>query len=191
MKLSTKEKETAPTSNGDVYDKKERIAELKAYHADLFTQKGIENPVFIPKLAYTPKGQIERHLAFFLSEMQQTADTYTEFVSSTYVSEDPERCLWKLEHNPEFETEYAKTPPHPISGHCRYLVPIGELILIDRPKTAQKQIPIDPSVNVDDEPMKDMTIRDYMAIHMHTPCSTKSYINDIINQSNKKRNDGN
>lgn len=186
MALSTTEKPAAETNSSDVYNKKERIAELKAFHADTFKREDIENPLFIPKLAYTPTGKTEKHLAFFLSEMQQKADTYTEFVSSTYISEDPERSLWKLEHNPEFETEYEKTAPHPISGHCRYLVPVGELIKIERPATKQLQIPLSPGIDADDEPMKDMTIRDYMAIHMRTPCSTKSYINKIINDSNKK-----
>ena len=185
MALSTKKKETEVINNPDVYDKKDRIAKLKAKHDDLFAQEEVENPVFIPKLAYKPTGKSEKHLAFFLSEMQQKADIYTEFVSSSYISEDPEERLWKLEHNPHFETEYDTTEPHPISGHRRYLVPIGELIEIKR-LSAKQVTMFETDPNVLDESMKDMTIRDYMAIHMQTPCSTKAYINDIINKSNKK-----
>ncbi len=187
MKLSTKEKNTTQPKSSDVYDKKERIAELKVYHTKLFKQEGVENPLFIPKLAYIPTGKSEKHLAFFLSEMQQKADTYTEFVGSTYISEDPERRLWKLEHNPHFEDEYDKTEPHPISGHRRYLVPVGELIEIKQEGVEQLfSILEDIDTNTKDAPMGTMTIRDYMAIHMRTPCSTKAFINEIINNENKK-----
>lgn len=185
MALSTTEKKKA-AENGKSdqgYDKKERIAELKEKHAALFAQEGVENPVFIPKLAYVPKGKTEKHLAFFPSEMEQKADTYTEFVSSEYISEDPERRLWKLEHNPHYEEEYDKTEPHRISGYPRYLVPIGELTEITLKETAQKEITFDEEGKGDpaeDLPMKDMTIRDYMAIHMRVPCSDKSFINETI-----------
>lgn len=169
-------------------DKKVLIAELKMYHEPKFKQEGVENPNFIPKLAYIPNGKDEKYLAFFPSEISAVTDIYTEFVSAQYLSEDSDRRLWKLTYNPDFDTEYEKTEPHPVSGYPRYLVPIGELIEVRLEQVEQEEIKFNSESlpNPDkDLPMSEMTILDYMAIHQGVPCSHKAFINDNINKYSK------
>ena len=106
-----------------------QVTELRQKHLKLFKLENLEiSPRFIPKSAYIPRGESERFLSFYPSELEPGTDIYTEFVSSTLEPEDPERRLYKWLFNAEFKTEYATTEPHPRTGDVRYLIPIGELI---------------------------------------------------------------
>jgi len=116
-------------STKDISSRRSVISDLKEKHFRLLQQENIEGtPKFIPKYAYTPKSSTQRVIAFFLSEILGGQDIYTEFVSKELVPEDSERTLWKWDFNPEFETAYEKSEPHPATGHCRYIVPVTELI---------------------------------------------------------------
>ena len=99
----------------------------------------------------------------------------------------PQRKLYKWRYNPHFNEEYDKTEPNPISGHVRYLVPIEELVIIEKPKAeVEKEVELrefdlpDPE---DDLPLDQMTIRDLAAIILREPCSRKPWLNSIINNS--------
>ncbi len=130
MSLTTK-----PTIN-----RQEKTEELYAFHDWQFKLLGEDNPVFIPKCAYVPKGMGEQHIGFFLSEVKKGKDIYTEFTSIDLDPEDPTRTLYKWRFNPHYEEEYEKTEPA-ANGHIRYLVPVSELIKID------VQQPVEETVN--------------------------------------------
>jgi hypothetical protein len=116
-------------STKEISSRRTVISELKEKHFRLLQQENIEGtPKFIPKYAYTPKSGNQRVIAFFLSELLGGQDIYTEFVSKELVPQDSERTLWKWPFNPHYDTAYEKSEPHPATGHCRYIVPISELI---------------------------------------------------------------
>jgi hypothetical protein len=186
MQLKTK-KEPVPKTN------REKIADLRVKHQPLFDSLDNKDALFYPKMAYlNSKG--EKIISFFPSEIGRGEDIYTEFVSRDYVSEDPDRKLYKWKYNPFFETEYDTTTPHPITGDIRYEIPINELIEVSNGDTevpwytdeelANKEIEaVLPDSDID-LPMAEMTMRDYAAIHLAKPVSRKAWLNDIIN-SNK------
>lgn len=184
-------------STTNVSGRRNQVAELKKKHEALFKLEGIEDAKFIPKMAYIPTGGTERIIAFFPSEIQGGVDIYTEFVSKSNVPEDPERRLWKWPFNPEFETEYEKSEPHPATGHVRYLIPVDELINMsgeeikpkkkakpkkEDPKQVQMTF-IDPVADADgltDAPINQMTIKDKAAIEWKLPVSDKPWLNELI-----------
>ena len=165
--------------------KREKIRKLKEFHQETFDAIGVSDAIFIPKMAYRPIGKSEIHISFFASEINKGEDIFVEFCSKENVPEDPERKLYKWRYNPHFHEEYDKTEPNPISGHVRYLVPIEELVVIEKPKDEVKteilefNLP-DPE---DDLPLDQMTIRDLAAIILREPCSRKNWLNNIINNS--------
>ena len=175
MSLTTK-----PTIN-----RQEKTEELYAFHDWQFKLLGEDNPVFIPKCAYVPKGMGEQHIGFFLSEVKKGKDIYTEFTSIDLDPEDPTRTLYKWRFNPHYEEEYEKTEPA-ANGHVRYLVPVSELIKIDVQQPVEEpvgQFPdfdeiMDPDM---DAPLDRVTIRDLAAIMLKKPVSNKKWLNDIIN----------
>jgi hypothetical protein len=187
MGLSTKEKGSKPTG------KKAKIADLKEKHQPLFEAEGVTSPKWIPKMAYMPKAGADRVIALFPSEISGGTDVYTEFVSADYDPEDPERTLWKWEYNPHYDEEYEKTAPHPVSGHCRYLIPCDELINVAEihqgnvdnatPKE-ESSIDFDAWPDPDgDSPIKDLTIRDKCAIDWKKPVSKKKWLNNLIRET--------
>lgn len=182
MALSTKEKPKG---------KKAKVAWLREKHEDLFKLEGVGSKAkFIPKMAFMPHGGAERVIALFPSEIGGGEDVYTEFVSADYDPEDPERRLWKWPYNPHYEEEYAQTEPHAVTGHVRYLIPVDELILVEKKSSSLKKatekeeqgslnfedLP-DPN---EDAPIKDLTIRDKCAIDWKLPVSRKKWLNKLI-----------
>jgi len=187
MQLKTKKEPVAKTN-------REKIADLRVKHLPLFESIGNKDALFYPKMAYlNSKG--EKIISFFPSEIGRGEDIYTEFVSRDYVSEDPDRTLYKWKHNPFYETEYETTTPHPVTGDIRYEIPINELIEVTNSKDTEIPWYTDEELNTQeieavlpdsdiDLPMSEMTMRDYAAIHLAKPISRKAWLNDIIN-SNK------
>jgi hypothetical protein len=164
-------------------DKKIKIAHLREKHQPIFDKLSIPDASFIPKFAYLPKtGAPEKVIAFFPSEINKGNDVYTEFVSIDYDPEDAERRLWKWKFNPQFDTEYEKSTPHPVTGHSRYLIPVNELIhvTLDKADGTQEKIEFPLPDPDQDCPMDAMTLRDYAAIKLKAPVSHKPWLNDII-----------
>jgi len=169
----------------NVSSRRNKVAELKEKHTKLFEAEGVDKPKFIPKMAYIPEPGADRIIAFFPSEIMGGEDIYTEFVSKSNVPEDPERTLWKWPFNPEFDTEYKKSEPHPATGHQRYLVPVDELINVaglHKPIPKQTELFVEP-VTKDDAPMSQLTIRDKAAIDWKLPVSNKAWLNELIKQN--------
>jgi len=174
-------------------NRKVKIEELKEKHIPLFEAEGVESPKWIPKMAYIPRPGADLVISLFPSEISGGADVYTEFVSSEYESEDPDRILWKWQYNAHYEEEYEKTKPHPVSGHHRYLIPCDELVnvaeLYKGKKSEENQSSIDFETWPDpegDAPIKDLTIRDKCAIDWQMPVSNKKWLNNLIREKFEK-----
>lgn len=174
--------------------RKDKTAELIKHHQQNFIMNGIEDPVYIPKCAYQPRGLDGLHMGFFESEIKKAVDVYTECVSINLEPEDPDRKLYKWRHNPHYQDEYPKTDPNS-NGHVRYLIPVSELIIIEVPEEKEKSLfpnfdipDDDPLRNVDvegDEPLARMTMKDFSAIMWKKPVSSKKWLNDLIKNLNR------
>ena len=110
-------------------ERKVKIKELLNEHEDYFLTSKIDNPAYIPKMAYRPAGKDDLHITFFPSEMENNMDIYTEFVSIEYDSEDPKRTLYLLKYNPHWKEEYEMITSN--SGFQRHIVPCSELKAIN------------------------------------------------------------
>jgi hypothetical protein len=187
-------------------ERRDKTEELIKEHQWKFEVLKEENPLFIPKSAYIPRGKNEHFVSFFPSELSRQQDIYLEFVSYDLLPEDPNRTLYKLSPNLYFDEEYEKTE----GANFRYLVPIKELIKIEivNPDVdnefegletltqAQSKLSFDdlmdfpedvkpePSklsdLSVDDLSVSDLTIRDLVAILHKKPVSKKEWLNKLI-----------
>lgn len=196
------------TQTASISNRRMVIEELKKKHTKLFELEGTEKPKFIPKMAYTPKEGTEQIIALFPSEINGGEDVYTEFVNADNVPTDPVRTLYKWPFNPEFETEYQKSEPHPATQHRRYYIPVAELINVaelhqeeepapPKEKKGLKTEPIEekngqiamnlegPSTMGDDAPLSELTIRDQLAIDWKLPVSKKPWLNALITENFK------
>jgi hypothetical protein len=109
-------------------DRLDKIDELRKEHQPYFDKIGKSNALFIPKMAYRPKGKDELHISFFESELKQECDIYTEFVSKTYDSEDKKRTLYLVKFNPFWKEEYELIESN---GYERYFIPVSEILPIN------------------------------------------------------------
>jgi len=166
-------------------NRQEKTESLRQHHDWKFKLIQEENPLFIPKCAYIPRGMGELHIGFFPSEIKKGMDIYTEFTSIDLEPEDAQRTLYKWRYNPHYDEEYEKTEPA-ANGHFRYLVPVSELVKIeiDQQEEADKNslFPnfeeiLDPDT---DAPLSQMTIRDLAAIMLSKPVSNKKWLNQLI-----------
>jgi hypothetical protein len=186
-------------------DKREKLKQIKAFHQATLDALNISSVPVISKMAFQPSGLMEKHVGFFESEVSKGDDIYLEFGSKDLSPEQvpgfPLRSLLKWRYNPNFREEYPTSDPDPITGHKRYFVPISELILVTKPEPKMLRTITSPEVKTEEresnaselamtppdevDPLtKDMTIRDYAAIHMRKPCSKKEWLNQLITKWN-------
>ena len=109
-------------------ERKTKVNKLREEHEDYFQTEGINNALYIPKMAYRPTGKDDLHVSFFPSELEKEADIYTEFVSIDYDTEDPKRTLYLHKYNPHWKSEYELITSN--SGFQRHLIPVSELKVI-------------------------------------------------------------
>lgn len=117
-----------PLRTVSVSSRRDTINHLKTAHEKLLHLDQAGTSKYIPKVTYTPEQSTEEVISFFKSELLAKQDIYTEFVDANLAPTSGKRTLWKWPFNPDYETGYEKSEPHPATGHCRYLVPITELI---------------------------------------------------------------
>ena len=169
-------------------DRRTKMAELRKAHQEYFDKIGISNAKFVPKLAYKPLGKDELFVGYFPNELRGGEDIYTEFTSRDLDIEDPERTLYRWRFNPHWEEEYQKTEPGP-SGSFRYLIPVSELIKIQKQSDTGSMIiksKIQTTMDFDlmdpdtDAPFDQLTIRDLAAILLKKPVSNKDWLNKLI-----------
>lgn len=166
-------------------DRRTRTAELRKAHQEYFDTNGISSAKYIGKLAYRPPGKDELFIGFFPNELRGGDDIYVEFTGKNLEIEDPERNLYKWRYNGHWEEEYEKTEAGP-SGAFRYLVPVAELVKVQKtiatPKTGIKTTNVefelmDPDT---DAPFDQLTVRDLAAILLKKPVSNKQWLNKLI-----------
>lgn len=172
-------------------EKRARISELRVFHEKAFADINVPDGLFIPRMAYKPKDHNEVSVSFFASELKNEKDIYTEFVSREFISEDPDRVLWKWKYNPHWQEEYA-TSDDPIPSSKLYYIPVSELIVIARKgvvkdeKISEKKAdgPLSSMLKkVTDEPFSNMTIKDFAAIVWKEEVSDKEWLNKLISQT--------
>jgi hypothetical protein len=176
MSLSTK---------STTVNRQEKTEELIKFHDWKFKLIQEDNPLFIPKCAYVPKGKTEHFIGVFPSEVKKGRDIYTEFTSIELEPEDQNRTLYKWRFNPHYDEEYEKTENSGTAASYRYLIPVSELVKIEieqEETPATSMFPdfdeiMDPDA---DAPFNQMTIRDLAAIMLKKPVSHKKWLNDII-----------
>lgn len=172
-----------PTRSTTV-NRQEKTEELIKFHDWKFKLIQEDNPLFIPKCAYYPKGKSELFVGMFASELKKNKDIYTEFTSIDLEPEDPERILYKWRFNPHFEEEYEKTEPA-ANGHFRYLIPVAELVKIEFEAPTVEKASVFPDFEEISDPDSDaaldqLTIRDLAALLLKKPVSHKKWLNDLI-----------
>jgi len=182
-------KESVDPGSPKPENKRDNLKKLRDFHQPLMDILGLSDATFLPKLAYVPHGKNERYNALFYSEISKGTDICIAFADSNNLAQAipegegfAENALYRWKFNPHYEEEYEKTEPNATTGHCRYLIPVSELIKLEYP-TAQEAIEATDFTIADpdqDLPMSQMTMRDYAAIHMRKPVSMKPWLNDII-----------
>ena len=110
-------------------ERKASVKILFKEHEEYFTDNKINNPTYIPKMAYRPPGKDELHITFFPSELEKEKDIYTEFVSIDYKTEDPKRTLYLMSHNPKWKKDYELITSN--SGFKRHMIPVSSLKVIN------------------------------------------------------------
>lgn len=168
-------------------ERKEAAAKLKQFQEKVFSDLGVSDPVYIPKMAHHVKDLEGIHMGFFKSELDHGEDVFTECISMQMESEDQNRTLYRIKYNPFFEEEYATSEPMS-NGHVRYYIPLDELEIVGlngQLKDALKEDEFDlPNANTD-LPLDQMTMRDVAALLLKTPVSEKDWLNQIIKNVNK------
>jgi len=174
-------KTTGINPNDRNSDKKRNLEILRSEHQPFFEKEGIPQAYFTGKVAFAPPGKAEFHIGLFYNEISKGEDIYIEMASQNYEIEDPERKLYKYMYNAHFNEEYDLSLPGS-NGVQRYLVPVQELVRIE--KTSKKTIEIKLDMGIDDPefdtPIESMTVRDLAAILLKKPVSTKQWLNDLI-----------
>jgi len=174
-------------------NKASKIKDLRDYHKPVFEVVG-GNPLYCPKMFYTPSGKSEKYISFFPSELQQGRDIYTEMVDRDYNSEDPSRTLYRWDYNMFWETDYEMTDSQP----PRYLIPVSELKKVNtftsrepqpNPSKKDKVTTLFSNQEADlleDCPLEKITLRDIAALISWQPVSNKKFLNDLIKSVPKR-----
>jgi len=178
--------------------KKQKLAAIRAHHADLIKDLGISPYDFNMKKAFYDQYGREV-VGIFASEFNKEKGFYFELISSDLDPIDPERKVYRVPSSTTFEEEYELNPKN------SYSVPLEELKVInptsvainkfsavkamEKPKEQQPQriIPQEsivapapkPTLN-HDAPFSDMTIKDLVAILLRKPVSDKPWLNELV-----------
>jgi len=187
--------------------KKDRRVEQekrRLIHQHTFDALGIPKATFMSKMVFIPSkiGLTERHIGIFPSELKTKEDVYIEFGDINCAPEKvdgyPLAGLVRWRYNPNYNEEYPLAEPE-IGSRSRFFIPITELIPViksvklrtvttpekkevERESTSNELASVPPD---EVDPLtKEMTIRDYAAIHMRKPCSKKAWLNILITKWN-------
>jgi len=176
-------------TNGEVPSKEEinkRKNAIREYHQPLLDELGIPLVYVMGKMCMQDN---DGNAVVFLypTELEKGDDVYIEFTTRHYLPSTPERKLWKWKFNPNWKTLYPVVP-----GRDHRLVPFSEFTEVsfptgskywDAPEDKRFELPVPGDEQ--DCPMKEMTMRDYMAIHMRIPVSLKTWLNKIVIENSK------
>lgn len=169
-------------------ERRNKNRDIKAFHQSTLDALNVPNAIVMSKTAYKTGGLSEKHIPFYESELNKNEDIYIEFgdsnMSPEKVDDYPLRGLFKYRKNSQWKDEYP-------TFDSKYFVPVSELILVTKPeksmlRTAPEERESKVSELVCNPPdesdpfTREMTIRDYAAIHMRVGCSKKEWLNELI-----------
>lgn len=141
-------------SNMTPEQRKYKVRQLRIEHRKYFDSLDGDF-LYIPKMAYRPKGKDDMYVSFFPSELEKGKDIYTEFVSYEYDSEDPKRTLYLLKYNKDWKDIYEINESS--SGYKRHLVPVSKLKIINDVTSRNKEIiTFDTPLENPDDNQKDL-----------------------------------
>jgi hypothetical protein len=178
--------------------RQKKLKEMHDYNEDLINDLGISKSDFNMKKAFTRNGT--KVVGIFDSEFKKSKGFYFELINSDIEPEDPARTVYRLSPTEFYADEFE------MDEYGKFLVPIEQLRIVNRHSAAiskssaatssDRVLKDEPTLRttmkpplpfadnsqlkVDDAPMSDMTIRDYLAIHTGKPVSTKSWLNELI-----------
>jgi len=190
--------------------KRQRLEDIRAYHADLIRELGITpNDFQMKMLFYNKQGKLV--VGIFPSEFERENGFYFEIINRDYEPQDfKNRTIYRIPKNDAYQEEYEMT------SKGSYLVPLEELrvvnpasvaisgasAIIDAPTTAvsgsfrpvgtiadskpSQQTAYRAPGPMEDAPFSQMTIRDYVAIKSSKPVSAKPWLNELIKTLNNK-----
>lgn len=181
--------------------KAQKTKEMRDYNADLIKDLGLSIYDFNMKTQFRDE-QGRLVVGIFSSEFKKSNGFFFELIDSDLNPVDPERKIYRVPYNLNFEEEYE------LNAKGSFLVPLEELKVVHRQSiaiskmgafsTAPVKEPVSTSVfkvtekaqatvNVqrapspmEDAPYSEMTIRDYFAIQTGKPVSAKNWLNDLI-----------
>lgn len=177
--------------------KAKKTKEIRDYNAELIADLGISPYDFSMKTPF-----IDQHkrlvVGIFSSEFKKSKGFFFELIDSDLNPTDPDRKIYRVPYNPNFEEEYE------LNSKGSYLVPLEELkvahpqsiaiskmgaftsapIVENTPvfkltEKAQASVQRAPAP-MEDAPYSEMTIRDFYAIQTGKPVSAKTWLNDLI-----------
>jgi hypothetical protein len=209
MPISTTNNSSNANSN---LDKRDKILQMQAKHNELFIKERKVSPRFLPRIPYIYKGQVV--IGLYTREIYGGKDVYIELCTKDFMPLDSNRTLLKWIFNENYKTDYPLSDPHPSTQDRMSLIPLSELLNVNRaydenhPKLSELTNLIDitpkpivepktepePSVQFEfdatesaglDVPYADMTLRDYAAIKWHKPVSGKKWLNELITNTFK------
>lgn len=137
-------------------ERKSKVLELKKEHEDYFNDNNLKDALYIPKMAFRPRGKDDLHVSFFPSELKKEQDIYTEFVSMSYDCEDPKRTLYYIKHNPFWSEEFEVHESN--SGFQTHLIPVSDLKPLKDITSKVKKDIIDIDFNIPNPDEKEMTV---------------------------------
>jgi hypothetical protein len=137
-------------------ERKSKVLELKKEHEDYFNDNNLKDALYIPKMAFRPRGKDDLHVSFFPSELKKEQDIYTEFVSMSYDCEDPKRTLYYIKHNPFWSEEFEVHESS--SGFQTHLIPVSDLKPLKDITSKVKKDIIDIDFNIPNPDEKEMTV---------------------------------
>jgi len=171
--------------------KKEKLDAIREHHKDLIADLGISLSDFNMKKSFRDKYGREV-VGIFSSEFERSKGFFFELITSDLDPDDPERKVYRVPPNPNYEEEYE------INQKNSYNVPLEELRVINPysaaiskfssvvtpEKNKEKTLNIQRiTVSLEDAPYSEMTIRDYIAIQTGKPVSLKPWLNELVKSS--------
>lgn len=171
---------TSKVSKGSISpeEKKRKIAEAREFHAELLQSHGARDMDFNLKLPWFDKGV--KIVGIFPTEFIKPQGFFLEFADSKLDPMDEKRTVYKIGPIENYENIYN------LLSSGSYAVPIEDLqeVKAVKPEQAQKfKVNFDTLEEVKDDNISNLTITDFAAIMWMKPVSTKSWLNNLINQN--------
>ena len=168
--------------------RREKLDAIRNYNAQLIADLGIAPSDFNMKMAfYNSKGDMV--VGIFASEFKKEKGFFFELVTRDLNPATIERAVYIVPPSSSFHDEYE------LNEKGSYLVPLEELRIVnpqsvalndidaivveERPKIKDNTVYKAPAP-MEDAPYKEMTIRDYFAIHTGKPVSSRNWLNELI-----------